>query len=173
MKQYGRVEILIGPSWNLEYSSHNRQKKKKKSACSISVILFSVIQKCNNERLLTLYFWTLKSTSSAFSLYHQGTMQQGHSFESIAFLMRNAPKKGSLSLLNESLSEQKSSCLLIREGSSFNTCTAATWRAVYYSAKCYRWCYNKVSISLGKQCNLKKKKSLSSSLSVLHASADH
>lgn len=49
-------------------------------------------------------------------------MQQGHSFESLAFLMRNAPKKGSLSLLNESLSEQESSCLLSREGSSLNTC---------------------------------------------------
>lgn len=83
-------------------------------------------------------------------------MQQGHSFESTAFLMRSAPKKGSLSLLNESLSEQKSSCLLSREGSSLNTCTAATWRAVYYSAKCYRWCYSTVIISLGKQCNFKK-----------------
>lgn len=50
-------------------------------------------------------------------------MQQGHSFESIAFLMRNAPKKGFLSHLNESLSEQKSSCLLSRKGrSSLNTC---------------------------------------------------
>lgn len=47
-------------------------------------------------------------------------MQQGHSFESIALLMRNAPKKGSLSLLNESLSEQESSCLLSRKGSSLN-----------------------------------------------------
>lgn len=64
-------------------------------------------------------------------------MQQGCSVESVAFLMRNAPKKGSLSLLNESLSEQKSSCLLSREGSSLNTCTAATWRVVYYFAKCY------------------------------------
>jgi len=47
-------------------------------------------------------------------------MQQGLSFESIALLMRNAPKKGSLSLLNESLSEQESSCLLSKKGNSLN-----------------------------------------------------
>lgn len=47
-------------------------------------------------------------------------MQQGHCIESIALLMRNAPKKRSLSLLNEGLSEQESSCLLSRKASSLN-----------------------------------------------------